>query len=208
MKHKIKLKLVMLLIVLIILACNRETLPATVTPVPTNTSIPTDTVTPKPTSTPLPTATLEPTPAPVGVPVRSDLYEVTVLKTRRIDSGVHPGDGYYWMANPGNVFIELEVRVRNLLLGITESVPWKKIYVVESSEDAWYPNWGGYKDVVNGIDFDPSTLNISRIRDGEVLLPFTVNLYLRLIYVVADSDPTVVLFGFDNSPMIQVVIKK
>jgi hypothetical protein len=51
-------------------------------------------------------------------------------------------------------------------------------------------------------------LSVSSIDNGDATLPFTDDLYLRLIYVVTESDPTTVLFGFDTSPMIEVVVKK
>jgi hypothetical protein len=198
-------------VVLFILACNGGGLMATATPVPTNTlPAPTSTLTatPKPTSTPMPTATLEPTPAPVGVPVQSNSYEVTVLKVRKLVSGVHTGDGFYWTANPGNIFIELEVKVKNLQPGVAASIPWSHIYVVESDQKAWYPNWGGFKAVKSGANFSASSLSVSSIDNGDVTISFTDDLYLRVIYIVAESDPTRALFGFDDSPMIEVVVKK
>jgi len=203
--------LFVLLVALFALACAAVPLGATATPVPTNTPLPTNTATPKPTATPLPTETntpLPPTPAPMGVPVQSDLYEVTVLNARRLDSGVHTGDGYYWTANAGKVFIEIEVKVSNLQSGSNANVPWSSIYVVESNGDAWYPNWGGFKAVASGKSFAASNLSVSGIDDGAATLPFTDDLYLRLIYVVTESDPTTVLFGFDTSPMIEVIVKK
>jgi hypothetical protein len=199
-----------LLVALFILACNGGALAATATPVPTDTLAPTNTATstPEPTSTSLPTATLVPTPAPVGVPVQSESYEVTVLKTRKLTSGVHTGDGYFWTANPGYIFIELEVKVRNLQTGVAANVPWSEVYVLESNDKAWYPNWGGFKAVASGKNVSTSGLSVSSIEDGTVTIPFTDDLYLRVIYIVAESDPTTVSFGFADSPMIEVVIKK
>jgi hypothetical protein len=208
-KNTLKQVAFMLLVAFIVLACSSGALAATATPVPTNTATPapTNTATPKPTKTPLPTATLEPTPAPVGVPVQSESYEVVVSNVRRLDSGVHTGDGYYWSANPGYVFIELEVKVSNLRSS-EASVSWGDIYVVESSGDAWYPNWGGSKAVESGSSFAASSLSVSSIDDGGATISFADDLYLRVIYIVTESDPTTVLFGFADSPKIEVVVKK
>jgi len=208
-KNTLKQVVFMLLIAFIILACSGGALAATATPIPTNTATPrpTNTATPKPTNTPVPTATLEPTPAPVGVPVQSASYEVVVSNIKRLDSGVHTGDGYYWSANPGYVFIELEVKVTNLQSGAA-NVSWGDIYVLESSGNAWYPNWGGYKAVKSGENFAASSLSVSKIKNSGFTLFFVDDLYLRVIYIVAESDPTIVLFGVADSPMIEVVVKK
>jgi hypothetical protein len=202
--------LLVLLGMVFILACSGGGVLATETPVPTNTVVPTNTPTlvPEPTATLEPTATVMPTPAPVGFPVQSESYEVTVLKTRRLDSGVHTGDGYYWTANPGNVFVELEVKVTNLNSGTTVSVPWSHVFVVESEGKSWYPNWGGAKAVASGKNFSPSSLSVSSIKDGDVTISFKEDLYLRAIYVVAEGDPTTVWFGFEDSPPIEVVVEK
>jgi len=200
----------MLLVVMVILACNGGGLAFTATPVPTNTSVPTPTATStlQPTSTSAPIVTVMPTPAPVGVPVQSESYEVTVLKTRKLDSGVHTGDGYFWTAKAGNMFIELEVKVTNLQPGVTASIPWSHVYVVEADEKAWYPNWGGYKAVSSGKSVAASSLSVSSIKSGDEKISFKEDLYLRLIYVVAESETTTILFGFEDSPMIEVAVKK
>ncbi|MEW6403603.1 MAG: hypothetical protein AB1649_17545 [Chloroflexota bacterium] len=193
------------------LACSASAPPeptATSVP-PSDTPAPTATATPVPTSTrtPRPTPTLEPTPAPVGVAVRSHSFEVTVLKARILQGGVYTGDGYYWTANPGYMFIELVVKAAALTTGIIERVPWSEVYIVEDDGGAWYPMWGGFKVVEIGQQLDPSAISVSAVDDGEELISFgsDSDLYLRVIYIVIEKQPTILQFGFADAPMIEVV---
>lgn len=182
--------------------------PTAVPPTSTNTPLPTETPRKVPTSTrtPRPTVTSTPTPAPVGVPVRSNTFEVTVLKARVLTNGVHTGDGYYWTTKPGYLFVELGVKVSNLKTGVKTSMPWQLIYVIEDNGDTWYPNWGGFKAVASGKELDPSSISVSSIESGKDVVEFENDVYLRLIYVVTEKRPTAVQFGFDESPMIEIVV--
>lgn len=69
MRKKIMLSVIVPVLLLAVTACNKTTvpeLPASSTPMPTNTSVPTSTPTPEPTNTPVPTST--PTPTPTATP--------------------------------------------------------------------------------------------------------------------------------------------
>jgi hypothetical protein len=184
--------------------------PTAIPPTVTNTPIPTDTPTQLPTSTPTPkpTVTFTPTPAPVGIPVSGNAFEVTVLKARVLTSGVHTDDGYYWATDPGYLFVELGVRVRNLTPASKASVPWQYVYIVEDSGKSWYPNWGGFKAVSSGKALDPSSISVSPVKNGDDVISFDQDLYLRAIYVVSEKKPTTLEFGFDQSPMIQIIVNR
>jgi hypothetical protein len=172
-------------------------------PVPSNT--------PKslePVNTPEPTATQEtlatPTPAPVGVAVRSDSYEVTVIKAVKLDR-LYPGGKYSYTPKAGNMIVDVGVKVSNLT-GSQASVKWSNVYVVEETGDAWYPSYGTYKE--SGKEIDPFSLGISENTIvGEDVITFKGDIYLRLIFIVADNDPTTFVFGFDDSPLIEITIK-
>ena len=198
-------------IVLLALACSVGTaatpIPeSTATPVSTKTAAPPPTSTQRPTSTPRPTATdvpPTPTPAKVGETVSNDKYEVTVIKVRKLDT-VYLDAQRHWVANPGNLFAELSVKVSNL--GSSQaSVPWSNIYIVDK-EGSWYPNWAGYKSVATGVDVTPTKIIFASIENPDELIVFDQDVYLRLIWVTADYNPSVILFGFDDSPMIEVTI--
>jgi hypothetical protein len=194
-----------LLITLIILACNGGVLAATATPVPTNSPVPTNTdvPTPIPTETPLPTATLVPTPASVGESVRSASYEVTVLGAKELKR-VYMGD-YYYSPLAGQIFVEVVVKVSNLT-GSEAKVPWKYIYVKEESGDIWYSNWAGFKAANTGKKVDSAAIGVNDTKDGTGTVDFQEDVYLRMIWFLTNKDKTV-LFGFDDSPQIQIVIE-
>jgi hypothetical protein len=198
-------------IAILVLACAGQavaeataTAAATRTPAATSTPLPTNTATPRPTSTPDPTATLEPTPAPVGVAAANEDFEVTVVKVRKLQT-VYLDKIYQWIANPGYLFLELGVKVRNLKAGSTVSVPWANIYV-EDKDGAWYPGWGAFKAVASGTEISPTSLIFAQIKNEREQVVFDEDVYLRLIWTIADQNPSIVLFGFDNSPMIEVTI--
>ncbi|MBT3313561.1 MAG: hypothetical protein HN390_03010 [Anaerolineae bacterium] len=193
----------------LISACGGEMLtPPTETPVPTNTALPTSTVTPKPTLPPTPTHTeVPPTPtaAPVGVAVTNDKYEVTVVKVRKLET-VFLDNDYHWVAQDGYLFLEIGVKVKSLDNSDSVRVPWNEIYIVEDSGDAWYPGWAGFKSVASGIDISPTSIIFEEIDGGygTVDIDKGQDVFLRLIYTVVKKSPTVVLFGFHDSPFIEV----
>lgn len=193
------------------LACS--TVSSLATPVDTSISAepPTATIaataTQKPTSTPRPTATAVPptaTPAPVGVTVSNEEYEVNIVKVRKLGS-VYLDQNYIWEANPGYLFLELGVQVISKRTGTT-SIPWQNIYVTEQDGNSWYPGWGGFQTATSGVNINPATIIFAQIHDGNELVSFGEAVFLRLIWTIKDNNPSTVYFGFDTSPLIEVII--
>lgn len=201
--------IVLVVVILFMLACGGGTfVPATEIPAPTSTPQATKTATRRPTSTPRPTSTkVPPTPtaAPVGVPVSNGSYEVTVVKTRKLES-VYLSETQYWAANPGYQFMELGVRVKNLDPNKAASVRWNKVYVIEK-EGSYYPGWGAFQAVDKGVEINPSGLVFYEITNPAKELVFKEDAFLRLIFTIKLYDKTTFLFGFGDSPLIEIVIK-
>jgi hypothetical protein len=188
---------------------------ASATPVPTNTPPATDTplstatATTKPTSTPKPTATLippTPTPAPIGVPVTYKSLEITLLDVVP-HSHIVTGGTYYYYSKPGETFIDLAVRVRNLERGNPVSMTWSYIYVIEE-KGIWYPLYSASRKVESGAEFDPFNLDIEFETRGEEVVEFDDDTYLRLIYYVVDDPERTILFGIEDSPLIEFKIRE
>jgi hypothetical protein len=198
---------------LLMLACSvfSEPTPAEPTEVeqePVATESPHSIELPEPADSPEPIATEEPletpTPAPVGVPVSSGSYEVTVIKAVKLDR-LYPGGKYSYTPKPGNIIIDTGVKVSNLT-GSQASVKWSNVYVVEETGDAWYPTFGSYKE--SGKELDPFSLGISENTiNGDDVISFKGDIYLRLIFLLTDNAPTTFLFGFEDSPYIEITIK-
>jgi hypothetical protein len=162
---------------------------------------PVATLAPEPTATEIQAT---PTPAPVGVPVRSGSYEVTVLGAVKLGR-FYPGGTLLYTANPGNIIADVGVKVSNLT-GSPASVKWSNVYVVEKTGEAWFPFYGSYKE--SGKKIDPFSLGISdKATNGDDLITFNGDIYLRLIFIVTDNDPTTFVFGFDDSPLIEITVK-
>lgn len=191
---------------LMILACTGGGLLAPPTPTPTIPPPPTDTATPRPTSTPVPTATekIPPTPSSVGDTVRSDSFEVTVVSAKEL-TRVYMGS-YYYYPKADQIFVEAVIRVSNLG-GSKASIPWKKVYVVETSGDSWYPTWGGYKATSSGVSVDGSTVGVNQITDGDAVLEFEEDAVLRVIWFLTRKNPTTAFFVFFDSPTIKIVVE-
>lgn len=203
----------MLLVAIIVLACSAITGGATSVPEATNPPVQAmdtavvvpPTATDPPTVAPEPTATIESTPAPVGVPVKSEKFEVTVIGAVNLER-IYPGGTYLYTPNAGNIIVDVGVKVSNLT-GSSVSVKWENVYVVEQNGDAWFPTWGSYKE--SGKKVDPFSLGISDANiNGDDVITFNNDIYLRLIYIVTEADPTTFVFGFDDSPLIEIVVKK
>jgi hypothetical protein len=199
----------------LITACAAGLPAATATPVATNTPeathtpLPTATATTKPTSTPRPTVTPippTPTPAPIGVPVTYNSLEITLLDV--VTHGhIVPGGTYYYYSKPGETFIDLAVRVRNLEPGRAVQIAWSYIYVIEP-KGTWYPLYGETRRVESGMEFDPFNLPIQLEVNGDNIVEFDDDTYMRLIYYVADDPEKTILFGIEDSPLIQFQVKK
>ena len=204
----------LVVIIVVILACQAgAAVSVTATPVPTDTPLPTNTSTPKPTSTPRPTstpkptATLPPTPAPKGEAVIYGPLEITLLEATTHDLIV-PGGQYYWYSKPGEIFIDLGVRVRNLEPGNPITVTWSNIFIVDINGEALYPNFGDYKMVDSGTDYDPYKIGISTEIVGEDELEFDQDTYLRLVFYTVYDPKQSILFGIGDSPLITFVAKQ
>ena len=205
----------LIVVLTVILACSGGGLgapAATDTPAPTNTPAPTSTITltptktARPTRTPEPTATLTPTPAPLGVPVKTDSYEVTVVGAVDLKR-IYPGGKYLYTPNAKYMIVDIGVRVRNLNPGQTISMPWSEVYVVEENNDSWYALWGSFEEVSSGSEIDPFTLGISDQEiNGDDTFSFTQDAYFRLVYILARESTKNILFGFGDSPMITLTI--
>ena len=206
---------VVLLVALFITACAGGLLAGTATPEPTNTApathtpLPTGTATPKPTSTSKPTATEippTPTPAPIGVAVNYNELEITLLDVVP-HSQIVTGGSYYYYSKPGEIFIDLAVRVRNLNAGNPVRVQWSYIYVVEA-RGIWYPLYGVTKKVDSGTEYDAFNIALGPEVNGEDFIEFDGDTYLRLIYYIEDDPEQILLFGIEDSPLIQFQLKK
>jgi hypothetical protein len=217
MKHNsplTKVLFVLLFAVLFVLACSMGSFGAAPSPaptntlVPTNTPAPTNTAKPEPTNTPIPTETeipSTPTPMPMGTPVSNGEYEVNVVYMRTLET-VYLDTQYHWVPTAGNMFVELGIKVVNLKPGSKVSVPWGSVYVREASGDVWYPNWGEFKPVASGVEFNPKKLVFRSLKDPAEQVVFDDIVYVRAIYGVAKLSPTTLLFGFGDSPQIKVVV--
>ncbi len=204
-----------LVVTLAVLACSRFSAP-TQTPAPpsaTDTPLPSPTPTARPTSTPLPSATPQPTPAPLGSPVIYDSLEITVIDVINRET-VHFGDvskGWetFYKPSPGHFLIDMGILVHNFNSGSETKIAWSNIYIVEANNDAWYPLWGKAKTVGTQTKMDPFSIGLNSTRlEGEDLVDFQDDTYLRVIFSVADDPQQTILFGIGDSPMIGFQVGK
>lgn len=196
---------------LLSLACSSAGgLSATDTPEPTETSIPTltSTATPKPTSTARPTETPIPATAtaiPMELPAINAQYEVKVLYAAYF-AKVFSGGFEYTPLGFGGKFLDIGVQIKNLQPGNPLTIPWENVYIIDPNNEAWYPNFGGsYPPQNKDEKFDPATLFIYP-EDVMEDITFSEVVYIRGIWATNGSRPATYLFGFDTSPLIEVVI--
>jgi hypothetical protein len=104
------------------------------------------------------------------------------------------------------MFVELGIKVVNLKPGSKVAVPWGDIHIIEESGDVWYPNWGEFKPVASGVEFNPKKLIFRSLEDPNEQVVFDEVVYVRAIYGAAKLSPTTLLFGFGDSPLIKVVV--
>ena len=203
------------ILALLVTACGGGIPAATATPAPTNTPeatktpLPTATATPRPTATRRPTSTPvppTPTPAPIGIPVTYNSLEITLLDV--VTHGhIVPGGTYYYYSKPGETFVDLAVHVRNLEPGRVVRIPWSYIYVIEP-KGTWYPLYGETRRVDRGTEYDPFNLPIQLEVNGDNLVEFDDDTYMRLIYYVVDDPEQTILFGIEDSPLIEFSVRK
>jgi hypothetical protein len=180
----------------------------TMTPTSTNTPIPTSTSTPSPTFTPTPTFTPSLTPTPtiipeVGKPVSNDNWEITLispLSRKRIYRG-----RIYYTANPGYIFIDLAVRVKNLQSG-TNSLRSSDIVVIDGNKKRWDFIWLGRQSVTSDRVIDPFSISVEDFRPSDSI-DIEGESYLRLIYVVSDASSNLG-FHFKGIPQIPFTAEK
>lgn len=177
------------------------------TAVSVNTTIPA-TATKKPTNTPRPTNTAvppTPTPAPIGVPSSNADYEVTVLYARYFGK-VFSGGFEYTPSIFGGKFLDVGVLIKNLQPDTQRDISWKDIYVVIVKENqSYYPNFGGVFVPTNDAKFDPATLFLFP-EDSIENIVFENTVYIRGIWATDGDKPATYYFGFDTSPLIEVVM--
>lgn len=178
----------------------------TQTAAPTITPSVTPTLTPPPTltSTPKPTLTPQPTPAPVGETVKYNGLEITLLEVAT-HSHIVTGGYYYYYSKPGQIYLDIAVRVRNPG-GTPITVPIKNIYIVEETGDSWYANFNGFQTVELEKRFNPMTsLKLDETLYGYTPISFEKDTYLRLVfYIKAGQD---LLFGIEDSPQFAFSVK-
>lgn len=191
------------------LACSATAPEPTVTVAPT--LPPTSTVTPtatiKPTSTPRPTSTpIPPTATAVSIktPTTNSQYEVTVLYASYF-AKVFSGGFEYTPLSLGK-FLDIGIVIRNLQPGSELNIPWENVYIIDPNNESWYPNFGGsYAPNNKDEKFDPATLFIYPEESIDSIV-FSESVYVRGIWATDGVKPATYLFGFDTSPLIEVVI--
>ncbi len=196
------------LILAVNLACTGLGTPPTATEKPTNTPLPTKTATPKPTSTPKPTATQIPptfTTVPMQFPASNEQYEVKVLYARFFAKVFSGGFEYTPLIYKGK-FLDLGVVVKNLQPDNQANIPWENVYIIDKLNGAYYPNFGGSFVSKNNEKFDPATLFLFP-QEGLENMVFDDLVYLRGIWATDGQKPATFLFGFDTSPLIEIIIE-
>jgi hypothetical protein len=53
---------------------------------------------------------------------------------------------------------------------------------------------------------NPSSLVFAELKTGHVAVNFEDSAFLRAIWIIKDNNPSTVLFGFEDSPLIEVTI--
>ncbi len=184
-------------------AANMEMLQNEASAIPSNT--PRVISTQRPTSTPKPTFTITATPAAVGETVSNEKYEVQVITVRTLNT-VYISEYANWVPTEGNMFVEICLKVVNLDPGSKISVPWGKVYVIEEDGSSWYPNWGEFKSVASGVEVNPKSLAFKALEDRTERVIFDDTVFIRAIFAVAKHNPTTLIFGFGDSPLIEVIV--
>ena len=170
-------------------------IPATSTKKPTNT--------PRPTNTPVPPT---PTAAPMNFPASNGEYEVTVLYARYFGK-VFSGGYEYTPLTYGGQFLDVGVLIKNLQPSTQKNIPWQNIYIViEKTNESFYPNFGGSFVPNNDAKFDPATLFLFP-EDSIENIVFDDIAYLRGIWATDGDRPATFYFGFDTSPVIEIIIE-
>jgi len=200
------------LMLLFILACSfGAAADPTPTAVPTATETekppePTETI--EPTETPLPTETAAPpTPAAVGETALGEGFDLTVVDAYERDR-IYPGGQYSFTPKAGYMIVDIGMRVQNQSPGTTLSFPWNTVYILEDNGDGWYPLWGSVEYVGSGETMDSMTIGISEYEvDGEELIKMENDAYLRMIFIVKDTNENL-LVGIGDSQQVALTLKK
>jgi hypothetical protein len=176
----------------------------TAAPTLTPTFTPTSTSTPKPTATPKPTITPTPSPAAVGETVAYNDLQITLLEVVT-HTHIVTGGYYYYYSKPGEIFIDMTVLVRNKRSDLVK-VRMKEIYIVDETDNAWYPNFGGVQTVELERHFNPmASIKIDETYSGSEVIAFEKDTYLRLIFYVKDNQD--LLFGVQGSPQFVIPVE-
>ena len=134
---------------------------------------------------------------------------VTITVVEAFDrERIYPGGSYSYTPNPGYLIIDMGVRLENLTPGKTVSIPWNQVFVLEDNGDGWYSIWGSLKKVGSGDTYDPFNIGInSEQLDGQELITFDGDVYLRLINIVRESNEHI-LFGIGDSGLVELTLRK
>lgn len=122
-------------------------------------------------------------------------------------SHIVTGGSYYYYSRPGEIFIDMAVKVRNLSAGNPVRMQWKHIYIVET-KGTWYPLYGVTRRMDSGQEYDPFNIGIDYEVNGENVVEFDDDTFLRLIYYIADDPEQTLLFGIADSPLISFQLQK
>lgn len=220
MKSKNHSRLFVIIVFVLSLACATLPAPSETNNNPNNDGSPSEaiatntiiaqTATPKPSKTPAPTKTPIPptaTAASLKEPVSNEQFEVRIITSRFLDSVYRyfsAGGGFEYTPNEGYTFLELGVKITNLKPEQPVTVKWEDVYVIDTTNSAWYPNFAGsYTPKTKTEEVNPATILFDELYNLDDILVEEI-VYIRAIWVVIDEKPTFYLFGFDTSPLIEV----
>ena len=163
-------------------------------------ALPTDTVVPA-----------SPTASRIEFPVSNARLEVKIIdveKPYRVDLGIDPtlGTPLTFTAGPGNMFLGLGIRVKNLS-GSDITFKWTDIYLTNKYGEKWYPTWGAYQDT--NAAMDPLTVEIVKYDqvhpdfDPDAHFYASDNGFARVIFRIP-RDNLYYFLGFSDLPLIEI----
>ena len=131
--------------------------------------------------------------------------EITVLDVYRHDRIV-PGGAYYYTPNPGYMIIDLVVKIQNL--GNTPpSIKWGDLHVIEQDGERSNTEFAGFRRTGKGERVNPLEIQYDSVSQNSPL-EFNYAIYLRVIFVIKDKTEQIILFGIQDSPLIQFTVRR
>jgi hypothetical protein len=165
-----------------------------------------DTPLPSPAEAPAAEASADEAPAPVRMlySVQNERFEVKVLGLEW-PTHANPDGKSFIYPGPGNMFLGLGIRVRNLT-GSDIDLKWDQVYLVNKYQDKFYPMWGAYKQTNQFVD--PLNLEILEFAvhpdyDPDAHVYLGDNGFMRAIFRVP-RDNLYYYFGFADLPLIEI----